>query len=116
MGQSSLPDGVTATRTDSGVTLAFDTPSTRTRVAEKFERFVRSTLPTLYGHDVDASLAAIPLGALTKQGDLLSELPTRGIRIPVKDEWTLAVYPETRPGQDGPLVVRYRTAMIPPSK
>jgi hypothetical protein len=112
MGQTSLPDGVMATRTDSGVTLAFDAPSTRTRIPEKFEHLVRATLPQVYGHAVDGALAKIPAGGLARQGNLVSELPNRGIRVPVNEAWTLAVYPETRPGHDGPLVVRYRTALI----
>jgi hypothetical protein len=116
MGQTTLGDGVVATRTESGVTLAFDTPVTRTRTPEKFERFLRATLPSVYGRDVESALATIPLGALTHQGDLLTELPTRGIRVPVKDAGTLVVYPETRPGQDGPLVIRYRTALVPPGE
>jgi hypothetical protein len=26
--------------------------------------------------------------------------------------WSIQLYPETRPGQDGPLVVRYRVSVV----
>jgi hypothetical protein len=111
-GQSSLPDGPTAVRTDSLVTVSFDTPMIRTRIPEKFERLVRSTLPSVYGRSIDSVLSKIPEGGIARQGNLLSELPTRGVRIPVNAEWTIALYPETRPGQDGPLVIRYRVSVV----
>jgi len=41
-------------------------------------------------------------------GDLVSELTQRGIRLPAHEGYTLVVWPETRQGQDGPLVVSYR--------
>ena len=46
-GRSDLPDGISAMRTDSVVVLSFDTKLARTRIPEKFERFVRATLPTI---------------------------------------------------------------------
>jgi hypothetical protein len=113
IGLSSISDGVTAVRADSGVTLSFDSPMTRTRIPEKFERFVRTTLPVIYGHGVDSVLARIPDGAIASQGDLTTELPARGVRIPIGATWMFQLYPETRPGQDGPLVVRYRVAVVP---
>jgi len=111
-GQSSLPQGPTAVRTDSLVTVSFDTPMIRTRIPAKFERLVRSTLPAVYGRSIDSVLSKIPEGGIARQGDLVSELPTRGVRIPVNSDWAIAVYPETRPGQDGPLVVRYRVSVV----
>jgi hypothetical protein len=111
-GQSSLPDGPTAVRADSLVTVSFDAPMIRTRIPAKFERLVRTTLPAVYGRSIDSVLAKIPEGGIARQGDLVSELPTRGIRIPVNAEWTIALYPETRPGHDGPLVVRYRVSVV----
>lgn len=111
-GQSSLPDGPTAVRADSLVTVSFDAPMTRTRIPAKFERLVRTTLPAVYGRSIDSVLAKIPEGGIARQGDLVSELPARGIRIPVNAEWTIALYPETRPGHDGPLVVRYRVSVV----
>jgi hypothetical protein len=113
IGQSSISDGVTAVRADSGVTLSFDTPMLRTRIPDKFERFVRSTLPAVYGPGMDSVLARIPDGAIASQGDLTTELPARGVRIPIGATWMLQLYPETRPGQDGPLVVRYRVTVVP---
>jgi hypothetical protein len=111
-GPSSLPDGQTAVRTDSLVTVSFDMPMIRTRIPAKFERLVRSTLPAVYGPSIDSVLSKIPEGGIARQGDLVSELPTRGVRIPVNAEWTIALYPETRPGQDGPLVIRYRVSVV----
>lgn len=111
-GQSTLPDGLMAVRADSLVTVSFDTPMIRTRIAAKFERLVRATLPAVYGRSIDSVLSKIPEGGIAGQGDLVSELPTRGVRIPVNAEWAIALYPETRPGQDGPLVVRYRVSVV----
>jgi len=45
-------------------------------------------------------------------GDLVSELTQQGVKLPPYDGWTVAVWPETRPGQDGPLVVSYRVTFI----
>lgn len=111
MGETVLGDSVVAVRTDSNVTLMFDKPMTRTRIPDKFERFLRRTLSEVYGSQVETVLAGLPEGALI-QGDLLNELPARGIHVPMSNEWKLSIYPETRPGQDGPLVVRYRVAVV----
>jgi hypothetical protein len=94
------------------VTVSFDVPSMRTRVPEKFEHVIRATLPAIYGPAVDSVLARVPAGTMARQGDLMTELPSRGIRIPMNSTWELRVYPETRQGQDGPLVVRYRAVAI----
>lgn len=112
MGATSLPDGVTAVRTDSDVTVSFDQIMLRTRRPEKFESFVRQTLPTVYGPAVQASLAKIRDGGIASQGELLTELPARGVHVPLDGGWVLEVFPETRPGQDGPLVVRYRAKIV----
>jgi hypothetical protein len=112
MGQSTLAAGVVAARTDSSVLVSFDAPMLRTRMPVKFESFVRSTLPAIYGPEVDSALGKLADGGIARQGDLLTELPTRGVRIPVRDGWTIALFPETRPGQDGPLVIRYRVSVI----
>ena len=108
VGDTPLGVGVVATRNDSGVTVLFDTPELRTRGPEKFESFLRTTLSKIYGPRIDAALASVPPGKLVGQGNLLYELPTRGIQLPIQPGWRLEVYPEIRPGQDGPLVVRYR--------
>jgi hypothetical protein len=112
IGESPLGDGVTAIRADSVVTVTFDTPMTRTRLPEKFEQFVRSTLPQIYGPSVDGILAKLPVGAIASQGSLLYDLPVRGARIPIADSWAIRLYPETRPGQDGPLVIRYNVSVV----
>ncbi len=110
-GETILRDSVLAFRTDSGVTVSFDRPMTRTRRPDKFEAFLRATLGQIYGAPADSALAHVPGGAIAQQGDLLSELPTRGIRIPVSDAWVIAVYPQLRQGKDGPLVIRYRVSV-----
>ena len=112
MGTSSLDGGINAERTDAAVTLSFDLPLVRTRRPEKFEQFVRATLPSIYGKRVDSALTALPTGALAKQGDLITELPSRGLRIPVDSAWEIRVFPETRPGVEGPLVIRYRASAV----
>lgn len=113
LGETSLGEGVTAFRSDTGVLVAFDSPLARTRMPEKFERFVRTTLPRIYGVIADSALAHVPLGSMARsQQELLYELPARGVRIAMRDGHTFAVYPEIRPGEDGPLVVRYRVAVV----
>jgi hypothetical protein len=114
-GETSFGDGVTAVRTDTGVVLSFDTPTTRTRIPEKFEHFVRATLPRIYGPPADSALARVAAGGIAgSQQQLLNELPTRGLHLPLADGKAIVLYPETRPGQDGPLVVRYRVSVVSP--
>jgi hypothetical protein len=110
LGESMITDSVKAIRTDTSVTVFFDLPMIRTRRADKFERFVRATLPAIFGAKLDSLLAEIPAGTIARQGDLLTELPSRGARLALSNGWNLTLWPETRPGQDGPLVVRYRVA------
>jgi hypothetical protein len=50
-------------------------------------------------------------GKLSGQGDLLYELPVRGIHLPLDPARHLEIFPEIRPGRDGPLVIRYRAAV-----
>jgi hypothetical protein len=114
VGQSSLPDSVTAVRGDSDVVVSFDLMMVRTRRAAKFEQLVRSTLPLIYGRPASDALSKIADGGLASQGELLDELPKKGLRIPGAG-WTIRLFPETRPGQDGPLVVRYRVSVTPSS-
>jgi hypothetical protein len=111
-GQSALPDSLLATRTDSVVVVSFDRTMIRTRNPWKFERLVRSTLPALYGPAADSALKRIPEGALAQQGDLINDLPNRGLRIPAAPGWVFALFPITRPGHDGPLVTQYRVSVI----
>ena len=113
LGETSLGEGVTAFRSDTGVLVAFDSPLARTRMPEKFERFVRTTLPRIYGVVADSALAHVPLGSMARsQQELLYELPARGVRIALRDGHVFALYPETRPGDDGPLVIRYRVSVL----
>ena len=111
VGESMLADGVAASRSDGIVTVSFDKSMIRTRIPDKFERFLRATLPAIYGARVDSSLTRLPIGALARQGDLITVLPASGVRIPIDAAWELRVFPETRPGVGGPLVVRYRTTV-----
>jgi hypothetical protein len=106
-GRSDLLDSVVVERAGDSVVVDFDTQDRRTRRRDKFERVVRETLPRVYGASAAQALAAIPDGALLT-GDLLTELPDRGLHLPLGTGWTLDLWPETRPGRDGPLVVSYR--------
>ena len=107
-GRRDLAESMFAVREGAEVTVHFDTDAWRTRYDWKFERVVRSTLPLLFGSAVRAALDSIPEGQLAAGGDLLTELTTRGIDLPIAEGQTLRVWPVTRPGQDGPLVVAYR--------
>ena len=106
-GRTALGGGMVAVRSGDTVLVHFDVPNTRTRRADKFERVLRTTLPAVYGPRADAALAAVPAGQLARPGDLLTDLPRRGVRLRTADGATLAVWPQTRPGRDGPLVVTY---------
>jgi hypothetical protein len=106
-GHTDLTETLTADRAGDSLAVDFDAPATRTRRRDKFEAVVRQTLPMIYGAPVDSVLRAIPDGAIVGDADLLSELPKRGVHVPLGDGSTLHLWPETRPGQDGPLVVRY---------
>ena len=110
-GRTELGEGMFAERAGAQVTVHFDTDDLRTRFDEKFERIVRSTLPRVFGPDVRAALNDVPVGNFVRGGDLLHELPTRGIALPLTEGRTLTVWPVTRPGRDGPLVDSYRAAI-----
>jgi hypothetical protein len=111
-GRTELGDSLFVQRMGDSAIVSFDTPLTRTRRRDKFEGVVRETLPALYGARVDSLLATVPDGGIAVGGDLLTELPVRGIQLPMANGWVLELWPETRPGQDGPLVVRYRTKVV----
>jgi hypothetical protein len=100
-----------AERAGAQVTVHFDTDDLRTRFDEKFERIVRSTLPRVFGADVRAALDAVPAGTFVRGGDLLHELPTRGIALTLSEGRILTVWPITRPGRDGPIIDSYRAAI-----
>ena len=115
-GRTVLRGGVVAVRAGDLVTVQFDTPEARTRRADKFESIVRATLPQIYGAAADSALAHVPSGALTTPSELVGELPARGLRLPLgaaaAGAGAIVLWPETRPGRDGPLVVSYRTSVM----
>jgi hypothetical protein len=108
IGRTALRDTMTADRDGDTVRVNFDLMLTRTRRPDKFEAIVRSTLPQVFGAAADSALQALPVGALAQAGDLTTTLRDQGYRIPLPGGRTIAVWPETRAGRDGPLVVAYR--------
>lgn len=109
--RTDLGEGRWVERRGDSVTVHFDTPVWRTRHVEKFEQVVRATLPAVYGALADSALASVPPGDLGSSGDLLTELPLRGVVLPAHDGWRMTLWPGMRPGQDGPLVVTYRVTI-----
>jgi len=106
-----LGDGVFVERSGDSVTVHFDTPATRTRRIDKLSNVLRTTLPAVYGPAVEPVLKDSLLAQL-RSGSILTDLPKRGLHFAVAGtSWRLDVFPETRPGQDGPLLVRYRAAL-----
>ncbi|HET7458607.1 MAG TPA: hypothetical protein VFJ74_13255 [Gemmatimonadaceae bacterium] len=112
-GRNLLKGPAVAVRAGDVVTVQFDAPETRTRRADKFESIVRLTLPEVYGAAADSALAHLPAGTLVTPGELVTELPSRGVRIALATGGAITVWPETRPGRDGPLVVSYRASATP---
>lgn len=111
-GRTALPGGLFAVRTGDTVEVHFDTPENRTRRRDKFERIVRETLPAVYGAVADDALSGVPAGELLAGGELPAELTERGVRLRIAEGSTLIVWPSTRPGRDGPLVVTYRATIV----
>lgn len=109
-GHTALRDGLSVDRKGDEAVVSFDTPATRTRRRDKVEQVVRATLPTLYGPVAKDALDRIPERTMSR-GDLLTEVVPAGIRIPLATG-AIALSLETRPGQDGPLVVRYRARVV----
>ena len=106
-------DGLYAVREGDVVRVHFDTELGRTRRPAKFEQIVRSTLPAILGAAADSLLRQVPAGRIAASGDLLAELPTRGVELRHVDGRSLTVWPETRQGRDGLLVVAYRVKGTP---
>lgn len=106
-GRRELAEGMYAVREGQEVTVFFDAELLRTRFDWKFEGIVRSTLPVVYGDAAKAALDSIATGSLVRGGNLLTELPDRGFVVSVADH-AVRIWPVTRPGRDGPLVVAYR--------
>jgi hypothetical protein len=108
VGRTALRDTMVADRAGDTVRVSFDLLLSRTRRPDKFEAIMRSTLPQVYGAAADSALRALPTGAVARAGDLIETLPERGFHIPLAGGRTIAVWPVTREGRDGPLVVAYR--------
>ena len=111
-GKTSLRDGIVAQRRGDEIMVLFDTPAARTRRPEKFEAILRATLPQIFGAMVDSALVTMPAGTLVPPHGLTTDLPTQGLYVPVSGGSTLRIWPETRQGEDGPLVVRYRVLVV----
>ena len=112
-GTSPLADSMTVVRQGETMLVHFDTELGRTRRPEKFDAIVRATLVQIYGSTAESMLSTVAPGSIGRDGDLLAELPTRGIRLRAGDGSTLSLWPITRPGRDGPLVVSYRAVVTP---
>ena len=104
-GRTELGGGVYAERSGDTVDVHFDTPMTRTRRAEKFAGVVRSTLPRVFGGVAESLLASAPSAAFERSMPELTD-PSHPIHL-----GTLTLWGETRPGQDGPLLVSYRAVV-----
>jgi hypothetical protein len=109
-GRRELGDSMFAVRAGDSVTVYFDTETLRTRFDWKFEGVVRATLPLVFGDDARLALDSVPAGTLVRGGRLLEDLPTRGILLRMPGRGGIKVWPVTREGRDGPLVVAYRAA------
>ena len=107
-GRTELGDGLFAVREGKSVTVHFDVSQARTRRRDKFDRVVRATLPRIYGPVAQAVLDQIPEGDIVAAGRLPADLQDSGIRIPLGDSATIALFPELRDARGGPLVVGYR--------
>lgn len=110
-GRTNLHDSLYVERRGDTVVVHFDTSPARTRRADKFESMVRETLRTVYGPIADTALAAVPAGRLAMPNELVTTLPAKGIHLAASRGARIAVWPETRAGRDGPLVVAYRTVV-----
>jgi hypothetical protein len=110
-GRTELRNGLVAVRTGDTVAVHFDTPTARTRLPQKFEQLVRATLPSIYGAFADSLLASVAAGELIRGVDPTTTAARHGVYLPLSAGWSLALWPETRPGRDGPLIIRYRTAL-----
>jgi hypothetical protein len=110
-GRTDFADSVFAVRRGDTVVVSFDTGPGRTRRADKFESIVRQTLRDVYGPIADTLLAAVPSGRLTTATELVATLPRKGLHLQGPHGPRIALWPRTRPGRNGPLVVAYRTVI-----
>lgn len=109
-GRSALGDSIVAERRGGDVIVIFDTEALRTRFDWKFEGVVRATLPQVFGDDARVALDGIAVGDFVRGGNLIRDLPGRGIRLALAGDRALLVRPITREGRDGPLVIAYRAS------
>ena len=112
-GRTELRDSIYVERDGDSAVVHFDTEAARTRRRDKFEAVVRTTLPALYGARAGSMLDILPDGAIVGEGDLLNDVAVHGVRLAIPGGGTLELWPVTRPGRDGPLVVGYRTRVTP---
>src|SRR5688500_4621673 len=98
-GTSPLADSMTVVRQGDTMLVHFDTELGRTRRPEKFDAVVRATLVQIYGSAAEDLLSGVGVGTIGRDGDLLAELPTRGIRLRADDGSSLSLWPITRPGR-----------------
>jgi hypothetical protein len=110
-GRTDLPDSLYAVRRGDTVVVNFDTGPARTRRVDKFELVVRQTLHTVYGPVADTLLATVPTGKLATASELVTTLPKHGIHLQGAHGPHLALWPQTKPGRNGPLVFAYRTVV-----
>ena len=110
-GRTDLQDSVYAVRRGDLVMVNFDTGPARTRRADKFELIVRQTLHSVYGPVADTLLSAVPAGKLVITSELVTTLPKHGLHLKGAHGPHVALWPQTRPGRDGPLVYAYRTVV-----
>jgi hypothetical protein len=108
VGRTALRDTMVADRSGDTVRVIFDLLLSRTRRPDKFEAIVRSTLPQVFGSAADSALRALPYGSVARAGELIETLTSSGFHIPLANGRAIAVWPETRAGRDGPLVIAYR--------
>ncbi len=111
-GRTSLAGGLFAVRTGDTVEVHFDTPEHRTRRRDKFERTVRETLPVVFGAVAEDALSGVPAGQLIAGDELPADITDSGVHLGTAQAGTLVIWPSTRPGRDGPLVVSYRATIV----
>ena len=111
-GRTDLQDSLYAVRRGDIVVVNFDTGPARTRRADKFELIVRQTLHSVYGPVADTLLSAVPPGKLVIASELVTTLPKGGIHLQGAHGPHVALWPQTKPGRNGPLVFAYRTAVL----
>lgn len=105
-GRTELSEGMYAIRSGDSVMVHFDTPDARTRRRDKLDRTLRVTLRQVYGAPMDSLLRARPENLLGGRG-IFGDVTATGLRIALPGGGALTIWPQTRPGQEGPLVISY---------